>query len=124
MHKTREITEKPCHPLGLKGRVTCEQFVAAVAAQGYGNLLTGEAAEQICRYQGRIGKRLIQFFVDAIEQVEEGSMPPRQYTVIHRDATLSAEERRILIDAFAQMSSDDSSGRGRGRGGDDDRDDD
>jgi hypothetical protein len=61
---------------------------------------------------------------DAIEQVEEGTMPPRQYTVIHRGATLSAEERRILIDAFEQMASDDSSGRGRGRGGDEDRADD
>jgi hypothetical protein len=59
---------------------------------------------------------------DAIEQVEEGSMPPRQYTVIHRDAALSAEERQILIDAFAQMSSDGSSGRDRGRGDDDDDD--
>lgn len=79
---------------------------------------------------------------DAIELIEDGAMPPSQYTMVHRDARLSAEEERILITALAQLSDDDDEpggdevddepgapddddggqgrgrGRGRGRGGD------
>ena len=40
---------------------------------------------------------------DAAEEVAEGSMPLSQYTLIHRDARLSDEERRELIDALQEM---------------------
>jgi hypothetical protein len=40
---------------------------------------------------------------DAAEEIAEGSMPPDQYTWIHRDAKLSDQERQILIDALLQM---------------------
>ena len=40
---------------------------------------------------------------DAAEEIAEDSMPPSQYTLIHRDAQLSAEERNELIDALQQM---------------------
>ena len=33
----------------------------------------------------------------------QGSMPLSQYTLIHRDARLSDEERRELIDALQEM---------------------
>jgi hypothetical protein len=49
---------------------------------------------------------------DAAETVEDGSMPPRQYTVLHPDARLSDDEERILIDALDAVSG----------GGDDDDD--
>jgi len=56
---------------------------------------------------------------DAIEQIEEGSMPLDRYTLIHRDARLSDEEVATLAVALAQMRDDD----GGGGGGDDDRED-
>jgi hypothetical protein len=63
---------------------------------------------------------------DAIEMIEDGSMPPRQYTLIHRDADLSDEEEQQLIDALAQLGeggddsgSDDRSGGGGGSSDDD-----
>lgn len=37
---------------------------------------------------------------DAIETIESGSMPPSSYTLIHRDAPLSSEERALLIEAL------------------------
>jgi hypothetical protein len=43
---------------------------------------------------------------DAIESIDEGSMPPRQYTVIHRDADLTASERDELIAAPERMEAD------------------
>ena len=43
---------------------------------------------------------------DAIEMIEEGSMPPDRYTLIHRDAGLTAPERAALIDALESMSDD------------------
>ncbi len=48
---------------------------------------------------------------DAAETIEEGSMPPSQYTLLHPDARLSDEEEEELIAALEAM--DD--------GGDDDR---
>ncbi len=63
---------------------------------------------------------------DGADEIEDGSMPPRQYTPLHPDARLSDEEEQILIEALEQMEEggDDDSGRGRGRGrgrgGDDD----
>jgi heme-binding protein len=50
---------------------------------------------------------------DAIEEIEEGSMPPRQYTLLHPDAKLTAAEARVLANALNAMES-----------GEDDEDDD
>jgi hypothetical protein len=55
---------------------------------------------------------------DAAEEVEDGAMPPSQYTMIHRRARLTDEEAATLIAALEQMD-DGGRGRGRGRGGDD-----
>ena len=63
---------------------------------------------------------------DGAETVEEGSMPPRQYELLHPSAKLSDDEERRLIAALEAMDEgggggdDGGSGRGRGRGGDDD----
>lgn len=62
---------------------------------------------------------------DAAEEVEDGSMPPRQYELMHSGARLSDDEIAVLVAALEQMDQDDSGGdsgrgRGRGRGGDDD----
>jgi hypothetical protein len=35
--------------------------------------------------------------------IRRGSMPPKQYTFIHRGASLDAEEKRILLDAIRQL---------------------
>ena len=40
---------------------------------------------------------------DAGDAVANGSMPPRQYTLIHPSARLTAAEKQVLIDAFNQM---------------------
>jgi hypothetical protein len=40
---------------------------------------------------------------DAVESIDEGSMPPRQFTVIHRDADLSASEKAELVAALEAM---------------------
>jgi Haem-binding domain len=60
----------------------------------------------------------------AIDQVAGGSMPPSEYTLIHRGTDLSEEEAATLLAALAQMpdAEDDDGGddSGRGRGGDDD----
>ncbi|MDZ7675887.1 MAG: heme-binding domain-containing protein [Acidimicrobiales bacterium] len=40
---------------------------------------------------------------DAAEEVIVGSMPPREYTLLHPDAQLNNVEKRLLIDAFAQL---------------------
>ena len=57
---------------------------------------------------------------DAAEEVEDGSMPPSQYEVLHPDARLSSEERQVLIEAFKAMDDgsgdDDRSGSDRGPG--------
>jgi hypothetical protein len=37
---------------------------------------------------------------DAAEAVEDGSMPPRQYQLLHPDARLTAEEKATLIAAL------------------------
>ena len=68
---------------------------------------------------------------EAAEAVEEGSMPPRQYQLLHPDARLSDEERRRLVtalEALPEPGSDgpegdggDSSGPGGGGDGDGDR---
>lgn len=40
---------------------------------------------------------------DSIEEILEGSMPPSQYTMIHRSASLSDDEKAILIDALRTL---------------------
>jgi hypothetical protein len=51
---------------------------------------------------------------DAIEEIEEGSMPLDKYTRIHGDAELTDEEKATLSAALDEMASD-RSGDGRGR---------
>ena len=54
---------------------------------------------------------------DAAETIEEGSMPPRQYLLLHPDARLSAEEEQRLMAAFEELSGvEDNSGRGNSEG--------
>ena len=56
---------------------------------------------------------------DAIEQVEEASMPPDRYTLVHRDAGLTNEEAATLAAALARMDDgDDGDGDDDGDGGD------
>ncbi len=43
----------------------------------------------------------------AIKKIERGLMPLDRYTLIHRSAELTDEERRILIDALNRMDEDD-----------------
>jgi len=54
------------------------------------------------------------------DAVEDGSMPPRQYTLNHAAARLSAAERAELVEALRsvedQIEGDDGGGSGRGRG--------
>jgi hypothetical protein len=62
---------------------------------------------------------------DAVDTIEDGSMPPLQYRLIHGDARLNDAEMRELIQALESMDPDgdqDDGGGGRGRGGDDDGD--
>ena len=40
---------------------------------------------------------------DGADEVEDGSMPPRQYPPLHPDARLSDEEEQILIEALEEM---------------------
>jgi hypothetical protein len=55
---------------------------------------------------------------DAAEEVEDGSMPPSQYTWLHPEARLSDEDQQVLIEALESM--DDGGGDDHG-GGDEDR---
>jgi hypothetical protein len=60
---------------------------------------------------------------DLEEVIREGSMPPREYTILHRGASLSAAEKKTLLDAIASMDPPPGGDRGRGRGdGDTDSD--
>jgi hypothetical protein len=43
---------------------------------------------------------------DAVEEIEDGAMPPGRYTVLHPDARLSDDEKRRLIDALKIMADD------------------
>jgi hypothetical protein len=47
---------------------------------------------------------------DAAETIAEGSMPPRQYLLLHPDARLSVEEEQQLMAAFDQLARDEESG--------------
>jgi hypothetical protein len=58
---------------------------------------------------------------DAIESIDEGSMPPSQYTLLHRDADLSASEKDALIAALEAMDDGDGDREVDGGDGDDDR---
>ncbi|HEX7135064.1 MAG TPA: heme-binding domain-containing protein [Iamia sp.] len=44
---------------------------------------------------------------DAAEEVEDGDMPPSQYTMIHRGARLTDEEARVLVAALERMDDED-----------------
>jgi len=44
---------------------------------------------------------------DAAETVQDGSMPPRQYTLAHRDASLSAAEKAELAAALEVLDEGD-----------------
>jgi hypothetical protein len=56
---------------------------------------------------------------DPHDAVEDGSMPPMQYTWLHPGARLSAHEKRVLIAALEAL---DDGGDNSGRGGGDDDD--
>jgi Haem-binding domain len=49
---------------------------------------------------------------DAAETIAEGSMPPRRYLLLHRDANLTDAERRLMVEALAGMGGGDRSGPG------------
>ena len=49
---------------------------------------------------------------DSIEQIEEGGMPPSQYTLIHRGAALTEDEQQTLIEALRTMERQERDGRG------------
>ena len=55
---------------------------------------------------------------DAADAVEDGSMPPRNYTLLHPDARLSSDERAALVRELEALEedADDRSGSNRGRG--------
>ena len=55
----------------------------------------GRASLNFSEWRGRSG--------DAAETIQEGSMPPSYYTLLHPSARLSAAEKRQLIDALKQM---------------------
>jgi hypothetical protein len=58
---------------------------------------------------------------DAADVVRDGSMPPKQFTILHPGARLSAEEKAALIAALERMDGgSDNSGKGKGGGSDDD----
>ena len=52
---------------------------------------------------------------DAVETIESGAMPPDRYTMIHRGASLSDEERSVLVAALVAMAGEDGDG-GSGEG--------
>lgn len=47
---------------------------------------------------------------DLADVVEDGEMPPRNYTLLHRDARLSAEERAALIRELEALAGDEERG--------------
>jgi hypothetical protein len=60
---------------------------------------------------------------DAADAVRDGSMPPRQYTLVHRGASLSDDEVAALAAALETMDEgDDRSGPGGGDDGEGDGD--
>src|SRR5687767_8982824 len=50
----------PAREIGLKCRVTGEELIAAVAAEGDGDVLPGEAREQVGRHDSGVGQRLVE----------------------------------------------------------------
>jgi hypothetical protein len=40
---------------------------------------------------------------EVVESIQGGGMPPAQYKVVHRDARLSASERRALVAGFRAL---------------------
>jgi hypothetical protein len=49
---------------------------------------------------------------DAAEAVLEGSMPPRQYELLHPDARLSDEEVEVLVTALERMEAEEEGDEG------------
>jgi hypothetical protein len=56
---------------------------------------------------------------DAVDTIENGSMPLSQYTLIHGDATLTDAEKQILIAALEVMDQGQGGNSGQGGGGGD-----
>jgi len=56
----------------------------------------------------------------AIDTIREGSMPPGQYTLIHRNARLTDAEADRLVAALEVMEGERGAGNGGGDGGGDD----
>jgi Haem-binding domain len=54
---------------------------------------------------------------DAAETIVEGSMPPRRYLPLHADARLSADDRRLLVEALEAMGGGGGGGDRSGPGG-------
>jgi hypothetical protein len=60
---------------------------------------------------------------DLEDVIRGGSMPPREYTILHRGTSLSAADKKTLLDAIASMDPPPGGGGGEGgRGGDGDAD--
>jgi hypothetical protein len=59
---------------------------------------------------------------DLEEVIRDGTMPPREYTLLHRGTSLSAAEKKTLLDAIASMDPPPGGDRGGDRGGDSDSD--
>jgi hypothetical protein len=57
---------------------------------------------------------------EAAEAISEGSMPPRQFRLLHPDARLSDAEQQALVDAFDELSAQQGDGDHRGKGGGED----
>jgi hypothetical protein len=51
---------------------------------------------------------------DAAETIEDGSMPPRQYRLMHSDARLSDAEKELLIAALLSIDGEDGDDRDDG----------
>ena len=48
-------------------------------------------------------KRKSKKIKECIEEIEEGEMPLKSYTIIHKDAELSKEQQKILVDFFNSL---------------------
>jgi hypothetical protein len=61
---------------------------------------------------------------DAAETIQEGSMPPRPFLLLHPDARLSDEEEQRIIEGFQQLAGGGEDNSGSGKAEDRDEDDD
>ncbi|MBK8294978.1 MAG: heme-binding domain-containing protein, partial [Solirubrobacterales bacterium] len=51
---------------------------------------------------------------ELVEQISEGEMPPRKYTVLHSDAKLSDAEKKALVDGLIATYASDPPGGVKG----------